>query len=248
LNLQEISVRPVAREEDARFKGLLDAHHYLSAVAKIGHTIWYVAIRQWQWLALLVVGAAAWKCAARDRWIGWDRRYQFDRLHLIGNNARFLILPGAHTFNLASRVLSLLEQRVSADWQARFGHPLWLLETFVDPRFFHATSYRAANWLAVGESRGFRRIRAGYDNRAGAPKQVFVRALLGSVRARLRDPILDPRYRYGVPKMLLTDDQMRSLPDFFADIPDPRRGQGRRHPLPAALAIAVAAVLCGARG
>jgi len=241
-------LRAVAHEEEARFKALLDAHHYLGAAAKIGHTIWYVATWQEQWLALLVVGAAAWKCAARDRWIGWDRRYQYDRLHLIGNNVRFLILPGAHVPNLASRVLSRLERRVSADWQARFGHPLWLLETFVDPRFFRGTSYLAANWLAVGESRGFRRTRAGYDNRAGTPKQVFVRVLLGNARARLCGPILDPRYRYGVPKMLLTADQMRSLPEFFADIPDPRRGQGRRHPLPAALAIAAAAVLCGARG
>jgi hypothetical protein len=197
---------------------------------------------------LLVVGAAAWKCAARDRWIGWDRRYQYDRLHLIANNARFLILPGAHVPNLASRVLALLERRVSADWQVRFGHPLWLLETFVDPRFFHGTSYRAANWLQVGESRGFRRTRAGYGHRAESPKRVFVRALIGNARARLCAPFLDPRDRYGAPNMLLSAEQMRSLPEFFAEIADPRRGQGRRHPLPAALAMAAGAVLCGARG
>jgi hypothetical protein len=245
LNLREIQLRPIVREEEPRFKSFLDTHHYLGAVAKIGHTIWYVATWQEQWLALLVVGAAAWKCAARDRWIGWDRRYQYDRLHLIGNNARFLILPGAHVPNLASRVLSLLERRVSADWQGRFGHPLWLLETFVNPRFFHGTSYRAANWLAVGESRGFRRTRAGYANRPEAPKRVFVRALIGNACARLSAPILDPRDHHGAAKMLLTADQMRSLPDYFADVPDPRRGQGRRHPLPAALGIAAGAVLCG---
>ncbi|WP_242475554.1 Druantia anti-phage system protein DruA, partial [Thiohalocapsa halophila] len=105
MNLHEIMLRPVVREEEPRFKALLEAHHYLGAVAKIGHTIWYVATWREQWLALLVVGAAAWKCAARDRWIGWDRRYQYDRLHLIGNNVRFLILPEAHVPNLASRVL-----------------------------------------------------------------------------------------------------------------------------------------------
>jgi hypothetical protein len=241
-------LRPVGREEEARFKALLDAHHYLGAVAKIGHTLWYVVTWQGQWLALLVVGAAAWKCAARDRWIGWERRYQYDRLHLIANNARFLILPDAHAPNLASRVLALLERRVSADWQARFGHPLWLLETFVDPRRFHGTSYRAANWVAVGESRGFRRTRAGYSNHPHTPKRVFVRALLANARARLCASILDPRYHHGAPTMLLTADQMRSLPECFAEVPDPRRGQGRRHPLPAALAMAAGAVLCGARG
>ena len=96
MDLHEILLRPVVREEESRFKGLLDAHHYLGAVAKIGHTLWYVATWQQQWLALLVLSAAAWKCAARDRWIGWERRYQYDRLHLIGNNVRFLILPYAH--------------------------------------------------------------------------------------------------------------------------------------------------------
>jgi len=248
LNLQEISLRAVAREEEPRFKGLLDAHHYLGAVAKIGHTIWYVAAWQEQWLALLVVGAAAWKCAARDRWISWDLRHQYDRLHLIGNNARFLILPGAHYPNLASRVLSLCERRISADWQAYFGHPLWLLETFVDPRFFHGTSYRAANWLYLGESRGFRRTREGYSNRAHTPKWVFVRPLVANARARLSHPFLDPRYHHGAPKLMLNAEQMRSLPQFFTAIPDPRRAQGRRHPLPALLAIAAGAVLCGARG
>ena len=88
---------------------------------------------------MLVISAAAWKGAARDRWIGWDRRYQYDRLHLMANNSRFLILPEGRRPNLASRVLGLCARRVAADWQARFGYPLWLLETFVDPRFFRGT-------------------------------------------------------------------------------------------------------------
>jgi hypothetical protein len=248
VNLHDITLRPVGVDEEPQFRQLLDTHHYLGAVAKIGHTLWYVATWQGQWLALLVMGAAAWKCAARDRWIGWDRRYQYDRLHLIANNARFLILPDAHAPNLASRVLALLERRVSADWQARFGHPLWLLETFVDPRCFAGTSYRAANWLHVGETRGFRRTRAGYSNVAEAPKLVFVRPLIARARARLAAPILNPRYHHGVPTLMLSAEQMRSLPAFFADVPDPRRAQGRRHPLPVVLAIAAGAVLCGARG
>lgn len=248
MNLQEITLRPVAVEEEPRFKALLDAHHYLGSVAKIGHTIWYVATWRGQWLALLVLSAAAWKCAARDRWIGWDRRYQFDRLHLIANNARFLILPEWHASNLASRVLSLCARRVGADWQARFGHPLWLLETFVDPGRFLGTSYRAANWLHVGETRGFRRTRGGYSTRAQTPKLVFVRPLIARARERLARAALDPGCHYGAPKLMLSAEQMRSLPAFFADVPDPRRGQGRRHPLPVVLAIAAGAVLCGARG
>ena len=148
MNLREITLQPVAAAEEAHFQALLQAHHYLGSLPKIGHTLWYVATWRGQWLALLSFSAPAWKCAARDRWIGWDFRHQYDRLHLIANNSRFLILPEHHYPNLASRILSLCERRLAQDWRERFGHPLWLLETFVDPRHFHGTIYRAANCRA----------------------------------------------------------------------------------------------------
>jgi len=133
----------------------MKAHHYLGALPKIGHSLWYVASFHGKWAALISFSAAAWKCAARDTWIGWNARYQFDRLHLIANNGRFLILPDYHYPNLASRILSLCERRISQDWQERFGYPLSLLETFVDPQYFHGTIYRAANWLYVVIHVGF---------------------------------------------------------------------------------------------
>lgn len=230
----------------------MDAHHYLGALPKIGHTQWYVASFHGEWLALLSFSAAAWKCAARDRWIGWSYRYQYDRLHLIANNSRFLILPEHHYPNLASRVLSLCERRISQDWQKRFGYPLLLLETFVDPQVFYGTIYRAANWVYVGDTRGFRRTRQGsrqgYSATPQYPKRIFVRPLMRQTQAHLSQSILNPLYCYGAPKIMLTADQMRTLPAFFADIPDPRRKQGQRHALSTVLAIVAGAVLCGMEG
>ena len=77
LNLREIVLRPVTASEETRYQALLRTHHYLGALPKIGHTLWYVATWHDQWLALLSIGAPAWKCGARDRWIGWDFRYQY---------------------------------------------------------------------------------------------------------------------------------------------------------------------------
>lgn len=248
IHLEHLSVRPVTKTEEIRYRELMQAHHYLGDLAKIGHTLWYVATYGEEWAALLSFSASALKCGARDRWIGWHYRHQFSRLNFIANNSRFLILPDWHYPNLGSKVLSLCTQRINADWQAHFGKPLLLLETFVDPIRFHGTVYRAANWTYVGKTRGYRRTREGYSASANSPKLVFVRPLQQDAKIQLARPLLDSLYQPQSPKMMLTAEQMKSLPDFFSEIPDPRRAQGRRHPLPVVLAIATAAVLCGMRG
>jgi hypothetical protein len=248
LNLREVLIQPVGRSEEPRYQQLMQEHHYLGRLPKISETLWYVACWQDQWVALVSFSAAAWKCSARDRWIGWSSRHQYDRLKLVVNNSRFLILPDWHIPNLGSRVLSLCQKRLSSDWQHAFGHPVLLLETFVDPRRFRGTVYRATNWLHVGETRGFRRTGKGYSEKTQPPKMVFVKPLRPEARELLSRPILEPPYCTGGTKIMLQAEQMRSLPEFFADIPDPRRTHGRRHRLPTVLAIAAAAVLCGMRG
>ncbi len=145
IDLKQISVRPVIGSEEPRYRELMRQHHYLGDLAKIGHTLWYVALVDRQWAALLSFSASALKCAVRERWIGWDYRHQYGRLKLIANNSRFLILPAWHVPNLGSKVLALCQQRIASDWLVHFKQPLLLLETCVDPSRFCGTVYRAAN-------------------------------------------------------------------------------------------------------
>jgi hypothetical protein len=247
-NLLEIDVRPVVSSEDHLFQKLMQAHHYLGALPKISETIRYVATFDNNWIALLSFSAAALKCSVRDRWIGWKSRHQYDRLKLIANNSRFLILPEWHLPNLASRVLSLCRKRLQSDWQRAFGHPLLLLETFVDPLRFRGTIYKADNWIYLGDTKGFRRTRYGYSSTSNSPKMVFVKSLIPRAAMLLSQPVLNTSYQTGGSKIMLTADQMQSLPYFFEDIPDPRRAQGRRHKLATVLSIAAAATLCGMHG
>jgi len=248
LKLQEVTVRPVLKLEERKFQQLMAEHHYLGALPKIGETLWYVATWQNEWVAVMTFSAAAWKCAARDQWIGWDFRHQYDRLKLVINNSRFLILPDYHIPNLGTRILSLSQKRLCDDWLVKFGHPVLLLETFVDPKLFQGTVYKAANWLYVGNTKGFRRTKKGYSGKHLSPKMVFVKPLQRNAKIILSRATLKQPYIIGGPRIMISANHMRALPDFFANIPDPRRSQGRRHRLSTVLAIAAAATLCGMKG
>lgn len=242
--LRDIEVRLALRDEESRFRELLQQHHYLGAARKIGETLWYVATYRNEWVALLTFSAAALKLAARDKWIGWTYRQQYARLPLLANNTRYCVLPDWNRKNLASRTLALCERRLSQDWMAAFGHPIVLLETFVDSRH-HGTVYRAANWVHVGETRGFSRITGGYSGRTSEPKKIFVRPLHRKACARLCQASCDRGDERGQLKLQL--DHLRALREIFLDVPDPRQAVGIIHPLSVVLAIAVGAHLCGAR-
>ena len=108
--VSEVVVHIVGPEHEARFQQFMQ--HYLGALPKIGQTLWYVAHRQGTWLALAVFSAAALKCGARDRWVGWDFRRQYGRLHLVANSTRLLVLPGPRVRNLGSRVPGRCARRI----------------------------------------------------------------------------------------------------------------------------------------
>ena len=137
------------------FNCLLSRYHYLGHRNTVGENIRYlVRDRTGRPVGCALFGSAAWKCAARDAWIGWDRGRREANLGFLTNNTRFLVLPWVTVPHLASHLLATLARRVRADWQAKYGHPVHALETFVDRDRFKGTCYRAANWLRLGSTQG----------------------------------------------------------------------------------------------
>jgi hypothetical protein len=132
----------------------IDRYHYLGYQPLPGAQLRYFARAGGELLALLGFGAAAWKTAPRDRFIGWDAAQRESHLHLVINNARFLILPWVRSRNLASRVLAMASRRLAQDWHACYGYRPVLLETFVETPRFRGTCYKAANWTLLGETQG----------------------------------------------------------------------------------------------
>ncbi len=162
----------------------IDRYHYLGYRPLPGAQLRYFARAEHQILALLGFGAAAWKTAPRDQFIGWPAELRQQRLHLIVNNARFLILPWVRSQNLASRVLGAAARRIPTDWQHRYGYRPVLLETFVEIPRFRGTCYKAANWLYLGKTKG--RGKLDVHNEASLPvKDIWVYPLIKNFREPL---------------------------------------------------------------
>lgn len=186
-DLRPLSASLVApRSEDLRlFKGLLGRYHYLGHRNTVGENLRYlIRDRHGRPVACALFGSAAWKCADRDRFLGWDRACRERNLQALTNNTRFLILPWVQVSHLASHVLGLIARRIRDDWQAKYGHPVHALETFVDRSRFKGTCYRAANWMRLGATQG--RTRNDRDRRIQAPvKDVYLYPLIPDFQQEL---------------------------------------------------------------
>lgn len=154
-------LQPIALEfvqtlqERRRVSQLLQHHHYRGFAGAVGENVQYLARdARGRELAVMVFGAAAWKGAARDQFIGWSVSQRQKALRLIANQQRFLILPWVHVAHLASHLLALAVRRLAQDWQGRYGHPVWLVETFVQEQRFAGTAYNAAGWIPIGRTTG----------------------------------------------------------------------------------------------
>jgi hypothetical protein len=245
--VKRVVVRLVTAAEQSLWNSLMKRHHYLGFHSLIGQSLRYVAVHEDRWLALLGWSAAALKCRVRDQWIGWSPALKLQRLPMVVNNSRFLILPDVSVPNLASRVLSLNMKRLSHDWQAAHGHPIYLAETFVDPRFYRGTCYRAAGWLFLGNTRGFANHHGTYTHH-GCIKSVFVRHLRPDATQKLADPYAQLELKPTVRSMNLSYAHADALHKALLSIPDCRMPRGIRHNKLAILSIAICATLCGATG
>jgi len=173
------------REMTLEFKSYIDQFHYLHFDRTIGENMKYqVYGRDGATLACMLFGSAAWSCAGRDKYIGWYKEQREKNLMNITANTRFLIFPWVHIPCLASHLLSVISKRISNDWEMKYGHPVYCLETYVEIGRFRGTSYKSANWVHVGKTSG-RGRNGGHHNAILPEKDVYLLPLCKEFRKKL---------------------------------------------------------------
>jgi hypothetical protein len=248
--LGEVRVQLAERSQLPRLSRLLDEDHYLGSLKPVGERLYYVATNaSGRWLAILVFSAAANHLRARDQWIQWTNEQRRRRLSLITNHCRFLVLPGCSVPNLGSRILRLTLDRLSADWQARYGHPILVVETFVDPDQFQGTVYTANGWLELGETDGWGRQRRDYYVKHDKPKRLFVRALERGACRSLQAEHLKPSLAVVEAKVPVRCTkrvkEIESIVQHFKRLPE-YRARVESYPLFSLAALILLAMLCEA--
>jgi hypothetical protein len=154
-DLRPLEFRQVRRTpEEALCNSLLEQYHYLRYVRPVGEHLKYLVYARGRPIACVVWSSAPRHLGPRDRFIGWTPEVRRRHLHLIAYNPRYLILPWVHVPHLASHLLGRMATVLMHDWPRLYGHPLYFLETFVDPTRFRGTCYRAANWILLGRTTG----------------------------------------------------------------------------------------------
>ncbi len=183
--LGPLEVRQVRRTpEEALFNSLLQHHHYLGYTQPVGEHLKYLVYARGRPVACVAWSSAPRHLGSRDRFIGWGLQARLQNIGLLAYNTRFLILPWVTVPHLASHILGRMARMVSADWQSLYGHPIYFVETFIDPQRFRGTCYRAANWVRLGQTTG-----RGKDDAMHQPnrpiKEVLGYALVKDFRQRL---------------------------------------------------------------
>src|SRR5436190_2890422 len=181
--IQPIELRQVRRTaEEPLFNSLIEHHHYLGYEQPVGEHLKYVVWAQGRPIACLAWSSAARHLGSRDRYIGWSAEARPRNIRLIAYNTRFLIVPWVTVPHLASYLLGRMARLLSQDWERLYGHPIYFLETFVEPERFRGTCYRAANWVTLGRTTG-----RGKDDHTNRPNRPIKEVLGFPVHRRFRE-------------------------------------------------------------
>jgi hypothetical protein len=248
--LDEVRVELANPAQIPRINRLLSQHHYLGSLRPVGQRLYYIARNAaGQWVAMLVFSAAARHLKHRDEWIGWSNEQRRRRLSLVTNNSRFLLLPDFSVPNLGSRVLRLTLARLRKDWQTRYGHPVEVVETFVDPEQFCGTVYTASGWTELGQTDGWGRCQRDYYVKHDKPKRLFVRPLRRNSCRSLQAEHLKPELAIVEAKVpaRCTErvKQIGSIVEHFKALPE-YRGRVESYPLFSLASLIFLAMLCEA--
>lgn len=251
--LEKLQVRLLTSKSDIQqCDQLILQHHYLHNATLVGEQMRYAAIYKGQWLAVATWSAAAFHLKDRDQFIGWTLEQCRRRRSLLANNSRLLVLPDCHWPNLVSRFMKLMLDRLSTDWTQRWGHPIAMVETFVDPQLYQGTAYKVSGWSHLGLTAGWKRDAADFYQAHDAPKQIWVRELTKNARVKLRAQTLPEPWSCAEspakPRCTAKAGEIRSLMELLrAQIKDFRRLQALGYPLPGMLALIMMALATGVR-
>ena len=244
-------IRLLSSPEDmARCDRAIIEHHYLHNVSLVGEHLRYAFAYKGRWLAVATWSAAAFHIKDRDQFIGWSGEQCRRRRALVANNSRLLVMPDCHYPNLISRFMKLMLERLSADWQQRWGHPLALVETFVDPRYYTGTAYKVSGWCHLGKSAGWKRDADDFYEKNDAPKQIWVRELVKKACVKLRAAQLPPDWASveAAARVRCTAKapEIRSLmASLLQEVPEFRRAQALAYPLAGLVCLMVMAAAQG---
>ena len=247
-----IVVRVASGDEVQWFDGLLGDNHYLGAGRSVGDYLRQVVELEGKAAALLVWGPACYSLKDRDQWISWSVPQRIERLKLIVQNRRFLVLAAkGQSPNLASQAMGAALRALPEQWQEHFGYRPLLAESFTDPEAYAGTCYKASNWEPVGFSTGYRRHRADFYLAHERPKKLWLRPLCADARQHLRAVQVPESSRAGLcaapsGTLPVQAQQLDSLLDVFRHAPDPRQDNTRYRIGPVLTLIALA-LLAGRR-
>ncbi len=249
--LDQGHIRLLSSPEDiGRCDQAIIDHHYLHTVSMVGEHLRYAFIHRGRWLAVATWSAAAFHIKDRDQFIGWSGEQCRRRRALLANNSRLLVMPDCHYPNLISRFMKLMLEQLSPDWQKRWGHPLALVETFVDARYYTGTAYKVSGWCHLGKTAGWKRDADDFYEKNDAPKQIWVRQLVKKACVKLRAGQLPPDWakveEAARVRCTAKAPEIRSLMEsLLREVPEFRRAQALAYPLPGLVGLMVMAAAQG---